>query len=356
MVIESSIQEEIYGTMPDGRCVKIFTLTNANGLTAKVMEYGAILVSVETPDRDGNFADITHGYDTLAGWLENPAYFGTTVGRFGNRIRDGIFTLDGKSYTLATNNAPGGIPCHLHGGLQGFDKALWTGKVIGENTVEFTYYSKDGAEGYPGNLSVTVTYTLNDDNELTWHAAATTDAPTIVNIIHHSYWNLSGNPNRSILDHVLTLHSDHYLPTDAGLIPTGEIASVRNTPMDFTQPTAIGARVNDDFEPLHHGNGYDHAWVLGKSGRLQLAAIVQEISTGREMRLSTDQPAIHFYTGNFLDGISGGKNGVTYSNRSAFALETEAFPDSPNQPSFPSCVLRPGETYAHTMVFSFSAS
>ncbi len=356
MVTVTPVIENTYGILPDGRSVKIFIITNARGLTAKVTEYGAILVSMEVPDRDGKFADITHGYDTLAGWLENPAYFGATVGRFGNRIKDGKFTLDGKSHTLATNNDPGGIPCHLHGGLKGFDKALWAGKATGENSVEFTYFSRDGEEGYPGNLTVTVTYSLSDDDELVWHVKATTDAPTIVNIVHHTYWNLSGNPASSILDHVLTLHANHYLPTDAGLIPTGEIASVVGTPMDFTHSTAIGARMNSDFEALRFGNGYDHAWVLQNGDELRLAATVREILSGREMTLSTNQPAIHFYGGNFLDGTRGGKAGITYSNRTAFALETEKFPDSPNHPSFPSCVLRPGEIYEHKMVFTFSIS
>jgi aldose 1-epimerase len=350
----SAVKQEIFGKMPDGREVRIFTLTNRNGLKARVTEYGAILVSMETPDKSGKSADITHGYDTLEGWLTNTSYFGATVGRFGNRIAYGKFTLDGKEYTLATNNDPGGIPCHLHGGIKGFDKVLWTGKPTGSNGVEFTYVSKDGEEGYPGNLTVTVTYSLNDDNELKWEARATTDAPTIVNVVHHSYWNLSGDPNSSINDHHLTLHAPSYLPTDAGLIPTGDIAPVAGTPMDFTKPTAIGERVGADFEALKLGGGYDHCWVFEKGEGLRPAAKLKDPKTGRVMEISTDQPAIQFYGGNFLDGTVTGKGGVKYAHRTALCLETEGFPDAPNKPAFPSCVLRSGETYRHTMVHRFS--
>jgi aldose 1-epimerase len=340
--------------MPDGREVKIFTLTNKNGLKARVTEYGAILVSMETPDKSGKSADITHGYDDLAGWLTNTSYFGATVGRFGNRIKDGKFTLDGKEYTLDKNNDPGGIPCHLHGGKVGFDKVLWTGKPT-DNGVEFTYLSKDGDQGYPGNLTVKVTYSLNDDNELKWEASATTDAPTILNVVHHSYWNLSGDPNTSINDHILQLNAPSYLPTDAGLIPTGEIAPVAGTPMDFTKPTAIGERVEADFEALKFGGGYDHAWVLEKGAGVRLASRLKDPKSGRVMEISTDQPAIQFYGGNFLDGTVAGKGGVKYAKRSALCLETEGFPDSPNKPNFPSPVLRPGQTYKHVMIHKFSA-
>jgi aldose 1-epimerase len=249
----SGLQQETYGKMPDGTEVEIFTLTNKNGLKARVTEYGAILVSMETPDKSGKSADITHGYDTLDGWLTNTSYFGATVGRFGNRIANGKFTLDGKEYTLATNNDPGGIPCHLHGGIKGFDKVLWSGKPVGEDGVEFTYVSKDGEEGYPGNLTINVTYSLNDDNELKWEAKATTDAPTVINLVHHSYWNLSGDPTTTINDHLLTLNAPSYLPTDAGLIPTGQIGPVADTPMDFTKPIPIGERLEADFEPLKFG-------------------------------------------------------------------------------------------------------
>lgn len=350
----SAEKQEVFGKMPDGREVKIFTLTNKNGLKARVTEYGAILVSMETPDKAGKLADITHGYDTLEGWLTNTSYFGATVGRFGNRIKDGKFTLDGKDYTLAKNNEPGGVPCALHGGLKGFDKVLWSGKPTANNGVEFTYLSKDGEEGYPGNLTVKVTYTLTEANELKWEATATTDAPTVLNIVHHSYWNLSGDPTKSINDEVLMLNAPNYLPTDIGLIPTGTIAPVADTPMDFTKPTVIGERVGADFEALKFGGGYDHCWVLEKGDGVRLAARLSDPKSGRVMEISTDQPAIQFYGGNFLDGKVTGKKGVIYAHRSALCLETEGFPDSPNQPDFPSPVLRPGKTYHHVMIHKFS--
>jgi aldose 1-epimerase len=310
---------------------------------------------METPDKSGKSADITHGYDTLDGWLTNTSYFGATVGRFGNRIANGKFTLDGKEYTLATNNDPGGIPCHLHGGIKGFDKVLWSGKPVGENGVEFTYVSKDGEEGYPGNLTIKITYSLNDDNELKWEAKATTDAPTVINLVHHSYWNLSGDPTTTINDHLLTLNAPSYLPTDAGLIPTGQIGPVADTPMDFTKPIPIGERLEADFEPLKFGGGYDHAWVLEKGEGLRLAAKLKDPKSGRVMEISTNQPAIQFYGGNFLDGTVTGKRGVKYAHRTALCLETEGFPDAPNKQNFPSSVLRPGETYHHVMIHKFSA-
>ena len=349
------VKQEVFGKMPDGREVKIFTLTNKNGLKARVTEYGAILVSMETPDKSGKLADITFGYDTLEGWLGNTSYFGATVGRFGNRIKDGKFSLDVKSYSLVKNNEPGGIPCALHGGKVGFDKVLWSGKATSDTTVEFKYTAKDGEEGYPGNLSVKVTYSLNDANELKWEAVATTDAPTIVNIVHHSYWNLSGDPTKSINDNILTLNAEGYLPTNAGLIPTGVVAPVAGTPMDFTKPTVIGERIEQDFEALKFGGGYDHCWVLPKGDAVRLAARLKDPKSGRVMEISTNQPAVQFYGGNFLDGTVTGKNGVKYAHRTALCLETEGFPDSPNQPAFPSPVLRPGLTYDHVMIVKFSA-
>jgi len=346
---------ETYGTLPDGREVRIFTLENRNGLRARVTEYGAILVSLEAPDRDGKLADITLGFDTLAGWLHNPSYLGATVGRFGNRIRDGKFTLDGKEYTLAKNNTPGGIPCHLHGGVNGFDRVLWQGEQTG-NRVAFTYVSPAGEEGYPGTLTAKITYTLTDDNELKWEAEATTDAPTIVNLVHHTYWNLTGDPVAPILGHVMRLDADAYLPTDAGLIPTGELAAVAGTPLDFTTPTVVGERIDADFEALRFAGGYDHCWVVrGENGVVRPAARVSDPVSGRFMEVSTDQPGIQFYAGNFLDGSYAGKGGVRYARRTGLCLETEGFPDAPNQPVFPSCVLRPGETYRHAMIHCFGA-
>jgi aldose 1-epimerase len=353
----SDVQSAVYGKMNDGREVRIFTLTNAHGLTARVTEYGAILVSLTVPDRNGHLADVTLGYDTLAGWLTSTNYFGASVGRFGNRIAHGKFTLDGKEYTLATNNEPNGVPCALHGGIKGFDKVLWHGEPVlktGAQGVALTYTSVDGEEGYPGTLQVKVTYWLTDANELIWEAEATTDKPTIINLAHHTYWNLSGDPTKSINDDVLMIAADDYLPTDKGLIPTGVEAPVAGTPMDFRTPTAIGARVDADFEALKFAGGYDHCWVLRKGKGLRTAAVVTDPASGRTMEVLTDQPGIQFYGGNFLDGTVTGKNGIKYQRRSGLCLETENFPDAPNHPNFPSAVLRPGQTYHHMMILRFS--
>lgn len=343
---------ETYGTLKDGREAKLFTLTNKNGMLAKVTDYGAILTALIVPDKEGNLKDVTHGYDDLAGWESNASYYGATVGRFGNRIAQGKFTLDGETYTLATNNDPGGLPCALHGGLVGFDKVLWKGEKI-DGGVKLSYTSPDGEEGYPGALTVTVTYTLNDDNELTWQVEATTTKATPVNIVHHSYWNLSGDPTTTINDHFMMLKASFYLPTDAGLIPTGEVSSVSGTPMDFREPTEIGKNLDETFEPIAFGGGYDQAWVLDGIG-MKLAAKVTDPKTGRSLELHTDQPAVQFYGGNFIDGVSTGKGGVAYPRRSGLCLETQVFPDGPNKGHFPNCILRPGETYRHTMVHKFS--
>jgi aldose 1-epimerase len=343
---------QVFGTMPDGREVKIFTLVNAHGMVAQIMELGATLVSLEMPDRTGLIADVTLGHDDFSAWLSNSSYFGSTIGRFANRIKDGKFSLEGKTYQLATNNAPGGIPCHLHGGAVGFDQRLWAGVIVG-NTVTFRYCSRDGEEGYPGNLNVAVTYTLTDDNELIWEATATTDAPTIINLAHHTYWNLSGDPRQSIHDHLLQIEADHFLPTDAGMIPTGEIAAVATTPMDFTTPVAVGARVDVDYEPLKFAGGYDHCWILRGDG-MRLAARLFDPSSGRAMDVVTNQPGIQCYGGNFLDGKTLGKNGIAYQHRTGICLETQNFPDAPNHPHFPNAVLRPGETYQHRTIHSFS--
>ena len=356
----AGLTESVYGKMPDGREVKLYTLTNASGMEAKVTEYGAILVSLKVPDKTGRIADVTHGYDTLEGWLGNSSYFGATVGRFGNRIANGKFTVDGKEYTLVTNNEPGGMPCSLHGGTEGFSKKLWKGEAVntqGMDGVKLTYVSADGEEGYPGELTVVVTYTLTEKNELIWDATATTKAPTVLNIVHHSYWNLSGDPAASINDHELTLYADQYLATNAGMIPTGKKADVAGTPMDFTEAAVIGERIEADFEALKFGGGYDHAWVLNgtPAGDLVKAATLRDPKTGRVMTLSTNQPAVQFYGGNFLDGTTTGKGGVKYQHRTALCLETENYPDAPNNPSAPTAVLRPGETYHHRMVHAFSA-
>jgi aldose 1-epimerase len=351
-----AVTQGLFGHMPDGREVRIFTLTNRHGLRAKVTEYGAILVSMETPDRDGRLADITLGFDTLDEWRgHNSPYFGATIGRIGNRIGGGGFTLDGRRHELAANSQSNGLPCHLHGGVTGFDKALWQGRATSDRRVEFRRRSPAGEEGYPGNLEIIVTYTLTDDNELVWDATAVTDAPTVVNMVNHTYWNLSGNPAATVLDHELEIAASHYLPTDAGMIPTGEIAPVAGTPLDFTRPHAIGARIGEDFEALRLAGGYDHCWVLGKSAGVRFAARVRHPQSGRAMEVLTDQPGIQFYSGNFLDGSIAGKGGVTCHHRTGLCLETENFPDAPNKPQFPSAVLRPGETYRHAMIHRFSA-
>jgi len=337
---------ESYGTLPDGREAGIFTLANRHGIRVRLTDFGAILVSVETPDRNGVLAPITLGYDTLEGWVNDPFYLGATVGRFGNRLRDGKFTLDGKSYSLALNNEPGGIPCHLHGGATGFNKRLWDASVSPDGqAVTFTYHSPDGEEGYPGNLTARVTYTLTDDNELIWEAEAVTDAATPINLIHHSYWNLSGDPTRPIVDHHLLLAADHFLPTDPGMIPTGEMHAVAGTPMDFTTPHLIGDRIAADFEALHLAGGYDHCWIInGEPGILRPAARVYHPGSGRVMELLSDPPGLQFYAGNFLDEPR---------HRAGLCLETQNFPDAPNQPAFPNSILRPGETYRHVMVHRF---
>lgn len=343
---------EVYGKLDDGSEVKIFTFTNKNGMVAKVTEYGAILTSLEVPDKDGKVKDVTHGYDDLAGWLTNTSYFGATVGRYGNRIAAGKFSIGDEEYTLVVNNEPN----HLHGGTKGFDKVLWKGEAI-EDGVKLTYTSADGEEGYPGNLVVTVTYTLNDENELKWLCTATTDKATPVNIVQHAYWNLSGDPTTEINDHLLTIPAKHFLPTDQGMIPDGTLGEVVDTPFDFNSPTVIGARIDaEDSLPLQLGKGYDHCWVVDGEG-MRHAATLQDPKTGRTMKLSSDQVGVQFYGGNFLDGTASGKGGVMYKHRTACCLETQVFPDSPNKqdnPAFSDCILKPGETYTHTMVSKFS--
>lgn len=342
------VQKQVYGKLPDGRPVDLYTLTNAAGMRVQLINYGAITVSVEVPDRSGKLTDVTLGYDTLAGWLDNKPYFGATIGRYANRIARGQFTLDGKTYTLARNNGAN----HLHGGIRGFDKVLWNAEPVQTPEsagVRFTYLSRDGEEGYPGNLSVTALYSLNDDNEFKVEFSATTDKPTVVNLAHHTYWNLAGAAAGDILGHELMLNADHFTPVDEDLIPTGQIASVAGTPMDFTRPTPIGARI------AQVAGGYDHNYVLRKqAGQVALAARVYEPQSGRVLEIYTDQPGIQFYSGNFLDGTVRGKGGVAYQKHHGFCLETQHYPDSPNRPEFPSVVLRPGETYKHVMIHKFS--
>lgn len=340
---------KVYGTLPDGRQAMLFSLVNRNGLRATLTDFGAILVSLKAPDREGRLADVTLGYDGLAGWVGDGCYMGATAGRYANRIAKGRFALDGKTYTLATNDGPN----HLHGGRKGFNKVLWSGQSVqasgrGE-AVAFRYVSPDGEEGYPGELVVTVTYTLTDADELTVEYMATTDSPTVVNLTHHTYWNLLGQGQGDTLGHELALHADRYTPVDATLIPTGELQAVAGTPMDFTRPTPIGARI------ANVPGGYDHNWALrGCAGELAPAARVYEPVTGRVMDVLTTEPGIQFYAGNFLDGSVKGKGGLAYGKHAGFCLETQHFPDSPNQPGFPTTVLRPGQAYRQMTVHRFS--
>ncbi len=345
-----SIQTESFGQMPDGKQVDLYTLTNPNGLRARITNYGATLVSLEAPDRDGNLTDITLGFDTLDGYLQEHPYFGVIVGRYANRIGKGKFMLEGVEYKLATNNGPN----HLHGGIKGFDKVVWKLKDIkaegDEAFVALSYLSADGEEGYPGNLSCTVTYTLTKDNELKISYEAETDKTTVVNLTNHTYWNLAGQGNGDVLGHEVMLNADKYTPVDKDLIPTGEIKPVKDSPMDFTKPMTIGSRI--DQVP----GGYDHNYVLNSGGgSLASAARVYEPTSGRVLEIHTAEPGIQLYTGNFLDGSLTGKSGKVYKKHYAFCLETQHFPDSPNKPDFPSVVLKPGQKYSTVTVHKFSA-
>lgn len=345
-----------FGKTTDGTPVEIYTLTNANGVEVKAMTYGCIITSLKVPDRTGKLADVVLGYDTLDGYLKDSPYFGAVVGRYGNRIAKGQFTLDGRTYKLATNNGPN----HLHGGSKGFDKVVWKGAwkngAQGAGVI-FSRTSPDGEEGYPGNLQATVTYTLTDKNELVVEYRATTDRATPVNLTQHSYFNLAADDG-DILGHQLTIDADRYTPVDDTLIPTGELASVAGTPFDFRKATAIGARINVANPQLKNGNGYDHNWVLSRTSGsgLQHAVRVVEPKTGRTLDIATTEPGVQFYTGNFLDGSITGKGGRVYKHRSGFCLETQHYPDSPNHPNFPSTILQPGQAYSSKTVFTFGAT
>ena len=349
------VTKEAFGTTRDGKPVDVYTLTNAPGIAVRAITYGGIITSLRVPDKEGQFADVVLGYDSLDGYLTASPYFGALIGRYGNRIAQGKFTLEGKEYTLATNDGPN----HLHGGVKGFDKVVWQAESFQSKDgvgVVFTYPSPDGEEGYPGNLSVKVTYTLNDKNELIFDYQATTDKATPVNLTQHTYFNLAGDGKRDILGHELRLNADHFTPIGKTLIPTGEIRSVKGTPFDFAQPTAIGARIQEKDEQLVFGRGYDHNFVLTrKAPGLSLAARVYEPTTGRVMEVYTTEPGVQFYSGNFLDGTITGKQGHVYKQRYGFCLETQHFPDSPNQVNFPSTILRPGQTYHSRSVYKFSA-
>jgi len=349
----AGVTETPFGALADGTPVKLFTLTNAAGMEVRVIGYGAVIVSVKVPDRDGTLADVVVGHDTLDGYLTRSRFFGALAGRYANRIGGAQFTLDGRTYTLAKNNGAN----HLHGGVRGFDKVVWQGAVNKDSrgpSVSFSRTSPDGEEGYPGTLAVTVTYTVTDKNELAIDYRATTDKPTIVNLTNHSYFNLSGEGNGDILTHRVTIDADSYTPVDAGQIPTGTIAPVAGTPFDFTKETPIGARIDSDDEQLRIGSGYDHNFVLRRNGPgLAHAVRVVDAASGRTMDVSTTEPGVQFYTGNKLDGSYNGKSGHGYGKRSAFCLETQHFPDSPNKPNFPSTVVRPGQEYRSTTVYAF---
>ena len=352
----NKIEKIAFGTLPDGRGVDQYTLKNAKGMEVKIMNYGGIITHLTAPDKDGKYEDVVLGFDSLGGYFTPPPYFGAIIGRFGNRIAKGKFTLEGKTYQLATNN---NNLNHLHGGVVGYDKVLWSAEPIegAEPALKLTYLSKDGEEGYPGNLNITVIYTLTNDNALKIDYAATTDKTTIINLTNHSYFNLSAAKN-DVLDHEVTLNADKFLPVDKGLIPTGELRAVAGTVFDFTNPTVIGKGINDETdEQIKLGGGYDHAWILIKKevNELSLAATVLEKTSGRKMEVMTTEPAIQFYTGNFLDGSLTGKGGVKYTKRFALCLESEHYPDSPNQAAFPSTVLKPNEKYSTTTIYKFSA-
>jgi aldose 1-epimerase len=344
---EPKVTQAFYEKLGEGEYITAYTLTNSNGLSATIIDYGAILVNFLAPDRDGKLADINLACANYESYAKDSPYFGAIVGRYGNRIAKGKFTLDNQEYTLAINNEPN----HLHGGIKGFDKVMWDGRESVSSDwakVTFTYVSEDGEEGYPGTLSCTVSYTLNNDDELVFDYTATTDKATPVNLTQHSYWNLGGHGSGDILDHELMLNADHYTPTDDTFIPIGEIAPVEGTPYDFTSPKTIGSRIGQV------EGGYDINYVLNsKDGSLALAARVHDPESGRVMEIYTTEPGIQFYTGNFLDGTFAGKDGVVYEKNGAFCLETQHFPDSPNQPNFPSTILRPGETYRHTTKHKF---
>lgn len=355
---EPSVKEQLaisksdFGVLPDSTVIEKFTLKNTNGIEMEVINYGGRITSLKVPNKDGKFENVVLGHDQLDGYLraDNP-FFGALIGRYGNRIAKGKFTLEGNDYTLATNDGPN----HLHGGVNGFDRVVWHVEPLeGENpSLKLTYLSKDGEEGYPGNLKVTVIYTLTNDNALEVSYVATTDKATVVNLTQHAYFNLTGDFSKTILDHEIMLTADAFLPVDSTLIPTGEIRKIEGTPFDFRTAKLVGQDINADNEQLKLGRGFDHCWVLNGTGMRMVASAYDETS-GRYMEVLSDEPGIQFYTGNFLDGTLPMPNGGTYAYRTGFCLETQHYPDSPNQPKFPSVVLKPGETYSTKTAFKFS--
>jgi len=348
------ITKEAYGKTADGKVVDLYTLTNANGLVAKVTNFGAIVTELWVPDRNGNLGDVVQGYDNLEGYIQDKAYFGAIVGRIGNRTADGRFTLDGVEYTLVKNER--GVN-HLHGGNVGFNKVVWdasevrTADAVG---VKMSYLSKDGEEGYPGNLTCTVTLSLTNDDALKIGYEVTTDKPTVHNVTHHGYFNLGGEGSGDILSHEIMIDAASITPVDENLIPTGELMPVAGTPFDFNKSTAIGARINEENEQLKFGLGYDHNYVLNNyDGGLRNVCVLYDPESGRVMETHTTEPGLQFYSGNFLDGTIVGKGGKAYEHRYALCLETDHFPDSANHPQFPSIVLRPGDVYKSTTIYKF---
>jgi aldose 1-epimerase len=347
---QTRVERKPFGTLPDGRRAELFTLSRGS-LAVSVTNWGGHIVSILAPDRAGTVADVTLGYKDLAGYVGDTFYLGCLVGRYANRIAKGDFTLEGKRYTLARNNGPNA----LHGGPTGFQKRLWDARVTkGGEAVELSYVSKDGEEGYPGTLTATVVYSLTADSGLRIDYKATTDRTTIVNLTNHAYFNLAGEGSGDILGHEMQIEADAFTPVDATLIPTGEVRKVDGTPFDFRRPVAIGARIGAADEQMKAGGGYDMNYALrGQAGTLRLAARVTEPKSGRVLEMMTTEPGVQFYSGNFLDGTAAGKSGKAYGLRSGFCLEAQHFPDSPNQPKFPSPVLRPGETYTQTTIYRF---
>lgn len=350
---EPSISSKPFGTTEGGQKVTQYTLVNSKGASATIINYGGTVTSLRVPDRNGTMGNVVLGFSKLSDYEKKSHYFGCLVGRYGNRIAKGTFKLDGKTYQLPINNGPNS----LHGGLRGFDKVVWDATPVMTKqgpSLKLTYVSKDGEEGYPGTLSVTATYTLTNKNELKLVYRAKTDKPTIVNLTHHSYFNLAGQGSGDILGHVVTLHADKFTPVDKDLIPTGKLAPVKGTPLDFRKPVAIGARINDRDEQIRNGKGYDHNWVAKKlPGHLGVIATIEEPTTGRVMEVLSTEPGVQFYSGNFLDGTLVGKGGKVYGFRGGFCFEPQHFPDSPNHANFPSTVLRPGETYKNTIIYRF---
>ena len=347
-----TISKQVYGVTADSINVESYTLKNENGMELTVITYGGIITSIKAPDKDNVYEDIVLGYNSLAEYTTSSPYFGALIGRYGNRIAKGKFSLDGTAYTLATNNDPN----HLHGGLKGFDKVVWTAEVLEDKgALKLSYLSKDMEEGYPGDLETIVTYTLTEDNSLEVVYEATTDKKTIVNLTQHSYFNLSGDLSKTILDHEITINADKFIPVDATLIPTGDLKDVLDTPFDFRVAKTIGKDIEVKNEQLKRGLGYDHCWVLNnqKEG-MRLTSTAYHKESGRLLEIFSDEPGIQFYSGNFLDGTLPSKQGGNYAFRSGFCLETQHYPDSPNQKNFPSVVLNPDEKYKSKTTFKFS--